>query len=514
MLAIAIGCDHRTAVAGDRPNVILIVADDMGFSDLGCYGSNIATPNLDQLAAGGLRMVDFHNNAKCSETRASIMTGLWHQQSKNLSAPGHVTIAEVLKDAGYATMMSGKWHLAGTPRERGFDRFFGFLSGAINFFTGLDWQVGENLMRLDDAVFTPDQDFYSTDAFTDYAIEFLNQARQQDKPYLLYLAHNAPHFPLHALPEDIAKYRGKFDEGWDVIRRRRYERMIELGIVDEHWELSDRDDRVGAWDELSDRDKEFLLPMIEVYAAMIDRLDQNIGRLTSDLEAHGELENTLIVFLSDNGACPYHHLRNPEVPPGPATSATAYDARWANMCNTPLRLYKQYAHQGGTLTPMIVHWPARVSKPGSISMHTGHIVDLMPTLIEAAGATYPASRDGVSILPMEGTSLMTSMVGETPDSTRPPIAWEFNGNHGVRTGDWKLVAERGKPWELFRIADDRCETNDLAEQDPNRVLSMATTYDLWALRCGAKRHIKASRMKPSSQSQLFDLNTQHVSPEK
>lgn len=493
-----------------RPNIIVIVADDMGFSDLGCYGGEIDTPHLDRLAIGGVRLVDFHNNAKCSETRASLLTGLWHHQSKNLSKPGHVTIAEVLRDAGYSTMMSGKWHLHGTPKQRGFDRFFGFLSGAINFFTGSDWQTGENLMRLDDEAFVPDEDFYSTDAFTDHAIKFLDEARQSDKPYFLYLAHNAPHFPLHALPEDIAKYRGRFDAGWDKLRESRFAHMKKMGLIDSSWKLSGRDPKVESWEQMSASEKSFLLPMIEVYAAMVDRLDQNIGRLISDLESNGELDNTFIVFFSDNGACPYQRLRSDQRAPGTVDSDIAYDARWANFCNTPLRLYKQYAHHGGTLTPMIAHWPAGINRPGSVSRAPGHIVDIMPTCVELAAADYPVRRDGDKIRPMEGSSLISAVVGNTsgPDKTvrEKPIYWEFSGNHAIRDGDWKLVAARGEEWELYHVAEDPCETADLASQQLDLVQKLAGKYDQWAKRVSAKQHSKASKMKPSGQSQLFDLD--------
>ncbi|MEM7474347.1 MAG: arylsulfatase, partial [Planctomycetota bacterium] len=402
----SLGISRNISRADDRPNIVVIVCDDMGFSDLGCYGGEIKTPNLDRLAAGGLRFTDFHNNAKCSETRASLLTGLWHQQSKNLKKPNHVTLAEVLRSAGYSTLMSGKWHVAQTPTERGFDRYFGFLSGCINFFTGEDWGsgdkwgTGENLMRLDNQEYKCPKDFYSTDGFTDFALEFLDDATGKEAPFFLYLAHNAPHFPLHALPEDIAKYKGKYDEGWDVIRRRRHARLMELGIIDGRWPLSARDPKVEAWADLESDEKEFLIPMMEVYAAMVDRLDQNIGRLVKYLESNDELDNTLIVFFSDNGACPYQRMRNEIQIPGPAESDIAYDARWANMCNSPLRLYKQYAHNGGTLTPMIAHWPQGIQARGELSGFTSHLVDLMPTCVELAGAKYPSEFNGKSVLPM------------------------------------------------------------------------------------------------------------------
>ena len=464
------------SLRGSRPNIVIIVCDDMGFSDIGCYGGEIETPHLDRLAASGIRFTDFHNNAKCSETRASIMTGLWHQQSKNLKKPGHVTMAEVLGAAGYRTLMSGKWHLAGSPRDRGFDRYFGFLSGAINFFTGVDWQNGENLMRLERDVYPVPDDFYSTNAFTDFAIKFLNETDQQDRPFFLYLAHNAPHFPLHALPEDIEKYRGRYSVGWDVIRRRRHERLQQLGVTDHTWRLSPRDPKVEAWETLTPPQVEFLEPMMEVYAAMVDRLDQNIGRLTEHLESTGQLENTLIFFFSDNGACPYQRLRNPGVAPGPAESDVAYDARWANMCNAPLRLYKQYASEGGTSTPMIVHWPKGITRAGTLSRFTAHLVDLMPTVVELSGAEYPRQFKGQKIAPMEGVSLLPALDGASERGPHP-IFWEFSANHAVRDGDWKLVAERSKDWELYDLSKDRSETEDLSRSHPDQVRRLAAMYD-------------------------------------
>ena len=489
----------------ERPNIVIIVCDDMGFSDLGCFGGEIETPNLDRLANNGLRFTDFHNNAKCSETRASLLTGLWHHQSKNLKEPGNVTLAEVLRSAGYSTVMSGKWHVAGTPRERGFERYFGFLSGAINFFTGRDWQTGENLMRLDETIYETPADFYSTDAFTDYAIQFLDEARQRDQPYFLYLAHNAPHFPLHAPAEDISKYRGRYDVGWDTIREKRFKKLQQLGLIDSTWNLSERDSKVESWSRLTDGQRDFLIPMMEVYAAMVDRLDRNIGRLVENLRSNGELDNTLILFFSDNGACPYQRLRTPGVPPGSAESDIAYDARWANMCNTPLRLYKQYAHQGGTLTPMIAHWPSGIPSRGTLTHATHHLVDLMPTVVELSGASYPKLDRGQEIHPMEGISLVPTLRGN-PAANRPPVFWEFSANHAIRDGRWKLVAEKGKPWELYDLESDRCETSDLAMKHPQRVSQMQRQYDDWAKRVGAKTHSRSEKSKPSKQSQLFDLS--------
>jgi len=505
LLAITLVFPSQQVARGDdaRPNIVVILCDDMGFSDLGCYGGEIDTPHLDRLARNGLRFTDFHNNAKCTQTRASLITGLWHQQSKNLEKRNNTTLPEFLGGAGYSTYMVGKWHLHGHPMDRGFEKYFGFLSGCINFFTGEDWQTGTNLMRLEREEFTPPKNFYSTDAFTDKAIEYLD-SRPRDKPFFLYLAHNAPHFPLHALPEDIAKYKGKYSVGWDAIRKRRYQRLQELGIIDQTWRMSARDPKVEAWSDLSPAETDFLEPMMNVYAAMVDRLDQNIGRLVKYLEDQKQLDNTLILFMSDNGACPYERMRNGVAIPGPRESDIAYDARWANMCNTPLRLYKQYAHAGGTTTPMIAHWPKGIAARGEITRATGHIVDVMPTLVSLAKTEYPPKRGNENVLPMEGESLLSAFRGEDRDSVKP-VFWEFAANHAVRVGDWKLVAERSKDWELYDLANDRCETNDLVEVNPNKVKQLAAEYDAWAARVKAKNHAQCMNTKPSNQSQLFDL---------
>lgn len=487
-----------------RPNVVIIMADDLGFSDIGCYGGEIDTPHLDRLAANGLRFTDFHNNAKCSETRAAMLTGLWHHQSKNLKQPGHVTIAEVLRDAGYTTLMSGKWHVNGTPWERGFERYFGFLGGAIDYYTGLDWGNQENLMRLDGEEFEAPEGFYATDAITDYALTFLDEEVTEDKPFFLYLAYNAPHFPLQAPTEDLDKYEDRYREGWDVIRQRRIEKLEELGIIDPSWRPAPRDSRVEAWDDLSEESREFLRPMMVAYAAMVDRLDQNVGRIVDYLDQKGELDNTLILFLSDNGACPYARERSEGVRVGLPESDIGYGARWASMCNTPLRLYKQYAHEGGTTTPFIAHWPKGIEARGGFSQATTHLVDLMPTLLELGNADYPRMLDGQAIMRMEGESFVAALKGGSFSRTRP-IYWEFGGNHAVRVGDWKLVAERSKDWELYDLSKDRCETNDLAAKMPETVEALASDYDAWAKRAGAKTHARAMEQQPNSQRQLFEL---------
>jgi arylsulfatase len=291
-----------------------------------------------------------------------------------------------------------------------------------------------------------------------------------------------------------------------VIRRQRHEQLARLGVIDETWRLSARDPQVEAWETLTPHQIEFMVPMMEVYAAMVDRLDQNIGRLVAHLEATNQIENTLILFFSDNGACPYQRLNTPGVAPGPAESDIAYDARWANMCNSPLRLYKQYAHQGGTLTPMIAHWPNGIQDAGALRSFPSHLVDLMPTVIELTGAAYPQEFAGQAILPMEGVSFAPALRGQATSRSKP-IFWEFSGNHAIRLGDWKLVAERSKEWELYDLSADRTETEDLAVKEAGRVRELSARYDDWAKRVGAKTHAQCVKATPSTQSQLFDLTT-------
>ncbi len=483
----------------ERPNIVLIMADDLGYSDLGIYGGEIDTPHLNKLAQEGIQFTQFYNNAKCTQSRAALLSGIYHHQSNNLEIQNHVTIAEVLKDAGYATMMSGKWHLQGNPVERGFDRYFGFLVGAVNFFTGMQWGSDENPMRLDDQVYeVPEEGFYTTDAFTDYATEFIDEALDKSSPFFLYLAHNAPHFPLHALPEDIKKYEDRYRGGWDQLRDERYNRMISIGLIDEDWDLSPRDDYVPAWNELDEDAKEKEAYLMAVYAAMVDRLDQNIGRLMKHLEDRGVADNTIVLFMSDNGGCPYDFNHTPDIPPGPREGYRTYDSEWANASNTPFRLYKQYSHEGGIASPFIVRWPAGITAPGTRSDQVGHLIDIMPTLLDIAGTTYPDTFNGYDVLPEEGISLLPVLKGQEIHE-RPPIYWEFRGNRAIRMGEWKLVAEHARNWELYNVIQDRTELQDLMEVEAERAANMASMYDDWAGSAGARANAEGLAMAPSTQ---------------
>jgi arylsulfatase A-like enzyme len=450
LASTAVGLADTTPAPAKRPNIVIILADDMGFSDLGCYGSEILTPNLDRLAAGGLRFTQFYNAARCCPSRASLLTGLYPHQAgigfmvEDGGHPGYlghlndrcVTIAEVLRDAGYRTLMAGKWHVgpnrAHWPRDRGFDHYFGLIDGSSSYFAV---QAGKRLV-LEDDIYTPPDDgsFYMTDAFTDRAIEFIDAAGREDKPFFLYLAYTAPHWPLHAPADVISKYVGKYMGGWDVLSDARYRRMIEQGIINPDWPAPPRDPEVPDWRTLThEQRRQFDLKMA-IYAAQIDRMDENIGRVLDVLKEQGHEENPLIFFLADNGGCAEELDRGkPGAIPGTPESYTSYGRPWAHASNTPFRRFKKWTHEGGIATPLIVSWRAQISKPRVVD-DPGHIIDLMATCVEVAGATYPTQRNGKSILPMEGRSLLPIILGR---SRQPHPALYCSGNSfpsGARTG--------------------------------------------------------------------------------
>ena len=477
-----------------RPNIVVIMADDMGFSDAGCYGGEIKTPNIDALAADGVRFTQFYNCARCVPTRASLLTGLYPQQ---VDAKHSVTMAEVLRSAGYRTLMTGKWHgHPGLPVEHGFDRFYGLIGGSCNFFNPGNRRSGEpepakdfgfiRTFAIDGNVIKPytpkAKDWYATDAFTDHAIEFLEQYAEEDRPFFLYLSHTAPHHPLQAPQEEIDKYRGKYLKGWDELRRQRWKRLQELGIAEDNWRLSPRDPKAPAWSDAKDKEEQDLA--MAVYAAMVDRMDQNIGRVLDKIRELGEEDNTLIVFLSDNGACAEINNQTPDIPPGPMNSYRTYDVSWANAGDTPFRKFKRWTYEGGICTPLVVKWPG-VAKRNTICRAPGHVMDLMPTLCELAGAAYPLRHDGQDVRPCEGLSLVPLFQGQ-PRVAHDILCWEHIGNKAVRQGKWKLVG-RGDPsrssnWELFDLEEDRTETNNIAKEQPSRVEQMAKVWIDWARR--------------------------------
>ncbi len=450
-----------------RPNILLIMVDDMGFSDLGCYGSEIKTPRIDALAENGLRFTQFYNTAKCHSSRVSLLTGLYCTQAGDESLSRAVTIAQVLDSAGYFTSMAGKWHLHQQPTDFGFQRYWGHLSGATDFFKG------DSTFRLNGALWDEfDEDFYTTDANADFSIRFLDEALAGDKPFFHYIAFNAPHYPLQAPREEIEKYLGVYDRGWEEIRDSRYLRQQELGIFSQNTALPPLPDHMTPWDSLNMVQQEFESFRMSVYAAMIDRLDQNIGRVVDYLEDKGALDNTLIMICSDNGGCPFERSRDLQIPPWEGGSFLLYDASWATVSNTPLRHYKQTQHEGGISTPMIIHWPGHIQNPGRWERSQGHLVDVMATCLEVGRATYP-EREGVE--PLQGRSLVPYMQGDERED-HEELYFVFQGCRALRQGDWKLVSFYENPWELYNMASDRFEQRDLAGEYPERVKEMSERW--------------------------------------
>lgn len=471
-----------------KPNVVVIMADDMGFADLGCYGSEIKTPNLDGLAAKGLRFTQFYNCARCCPTRASLLTGLYPHQAgvghmvDNRGRPGYMgrlndrcaTLGEVLRTAGYRTYLSGKWHVGENaghwPVDRGFDRSYSLVSGGTNY-----WRLdpGRTLVR-DAEKITPPKDWYVTDALTENAVAFLKEHAKFDKPFLLYLPYTAPHWPLHAHPSDIAAYKDTYREGWDVLREKRLQRQMKLGLIDPKWKLTARDAKVPAWTDAKNR--EDAAHRMAVYAAQITCMDRGIGKILEQLDAMNARENTLVLFMADNGGCAEIIDRGKKgEPAGGPDSFLSYGVGWANASNTPFRMYKHWVHEGGIASPLIASWPATIKTPG-ITSQVGHLIDIMATCVDLSGTTYPAK-----LQPLEGKSLRPIFEGRKREG-HEALYWEHEGNQAVRQGDWKLVAQHNKPWELYDLANDRTELNDLASREPQRVKAMIGMYEAWAKR--------------------------------
>ena len=488
-----------------KPNVILIMADDMGYSDLACYGGEIETPNIDRLAANGLRFTNFYNEGRCWPTRAALLTGrnahdVGHAMQYGPDAPRAyqgttpergAVLSELIGTAGYHSYHSGKWHLASSKMgskekneatwaiNRGFDRSYTGVT-YINFFNPEELRIeGKSVIRIGDT----DPDFYITDILTERALLYLNEHEKShpDTPFFLYLAHLAPHYPLHAKPEDIAKYRGKYKIGWDVMRKRRHERLRELGIFE--GELSERDPSVPAWDSLSDKAKDKWEKRMAVHAAMVDCIDQGIGRIMDWLEKTGKLDNTLILFLSDNGASreagggKRKKYNDPKAPIGSSGSFSAIETGWSNACNTPYRLHKSFNHEGGIATPLIVHWPNGIAKEhwGTLTHQVGHVIDVVPTVLELTGLEVPEEITGQSLIP----------VFDNPDAVRKrTLFWEHLGNRAVRKGDWKLVAVNRGPWELYNLKTDPVEMHNLKKERPEKMKELQDLWNKWAGKVG------------------------------
>ncbi len=505
------GGSASRAAEESRPNIVVILADDMGFSDIGCYGGEIETPNLDRLAAHGIRFTQAYSAARCCPARASLLTGLYPHQTGighmtneatrkfDYGFPGYrgelnrdcVTIAEVLGTAGYHTYMAGKWHVGTAdglrPLDRGFERFCGIVRGACNYF-----KPDPDKLLMRDRTPIPDvgEDFYTTDAFTDNAIQFVEE-QANDRPFFLYLAYNAPHWPLNAKPEDTAKYRGRYAKGWDALRRERYRCQIDMGLLGDNCRLTERDPAVPEWDGLPQKRRDELAYRMALYAAQVDRMDQNIGRVLECLEKAKRLDNTLIVFLSDNGGCaeggnwgggPSEQLGTKE------GYFLTYGRGWANASNTPFRRYKHWVHEGGIATPFIAHWPQTIPAElgGGFVRHPIHLIDIMATCVDAAEADYPTEFAGHAITPLEGRSIVPLLQGGSAP-LHDTLYWEHEGNRAIREGRFKLVSAFHKgqsPWRLHDLESDRSETRDVLEEHPEVAAALAKRWDAWAARCG------------------------------
>jgi arylsulfatase len=512
-----------SAAEAPRPNIVLVLADDLGWSDLGCYGGEIPTPNIDRLAAQGLRFRQFYNNAVCGPTRASLLTGLhcqrighngthWNQATDFTKC---VSVGEVLQTAGYRTLLVGKWQERDLPAKRGFDRFFGpMCQGKISYFH----EVQQNPFYLDEQRWKfPAEGFSMTDAFTDRAVRFVEEATRPGqtskppKPFFLYLAYIAPHWPLHAREQEIAPHRERYRRlGWDLCREQRLQRQRDMGLVPKEWALSPRPAQIHDWK--TDKHPDWQAERMAVYAAQVASIDQGVGRILEAVRKAGAADNTLVLFLSDNGAAPDGDVKpttsdfgfgpdkkndtwrldgvpirpgsGPNNLPGPADTFAAYGLAWANVSNTPLRSTKLFAYEGGIRTPLIAHWPKVINKGGDMTNQVGHVVDLMATCLDVAGATYPNEFHGRTPLPLEGKSLFPAFRG-VQRAGHEALYWNAPQNQAVRVGPWKLVnAGRGKPWELYHLEDDGTETRDLADKHPQRVKELAQQWQDWAKHTG------------------------------
>ncbi|WP_231742532.1 arylsulfatase [Stieleria varia] len=509
LLQNGFGADAADAsLSGKRPNIIIVLVDDMGYSDLGCYGGEIETPNIDALAANGLRFTQFYNQGRCCPTRASLITGLQPHQVGigHMTAPpgkplgfegpyqGYLndrcmTLAEVLKSSGYKTLMTGKWHL-GTddkncwPLQRGFDRYYGCISGAINYF-----QPGgdRGLTEGNESIAVPDG-FYATDTFTEKAIESIESAKtQDDSPFFLYLAYNAPHWPLNAKWSDFQKYRGKYKGGWGELIKARNQRQRELGLLAPGTQPAEHPG--PQWESLTDKQRDRLDAVMAAYAGCVDSIDQNIGKLIAYLQQSDQLDNTVIFFLSDNGACQEGGdfgkgdeamVRNP---PLETTDGVRIGLHWAGACNTPYRKYKHFVHEGGACTPMIAHWPAGIpeSEHGKLVHQHAYLQDFMATVLDLSGGTYPDK-----IAQCQGRSMLPLLAGGDQPIHDEPMFWEHEGNAAVRIGQWKLVREYQKPWELYDLSHDRTELNDLSATESQRRAKMIAMWETWATQTGVR----------------------------
>ena len=498
LLALLALC--ASAGAAPKPNIVVILVDDMGFSDLGCYGGEIPTPNLDALAQNGLRFTQFYNTARCCPTRSSLLTGLYPHQAgvgwmtDDQKLPGYegrlndrcVTMAEVLRPAGYLTAMTGKWHVGQnhgvTPKSRGFDRSLNAAAGGFYFA-----DASRAGLFLDDEKLAKDdprlpEDWYSTDLWTTFGLKFIDEAVAAKKPFYLHLCHNAPHFPLQAPKAEIEKFLGQYQLGWEEIRARRYARQLEMGLVDRRWASSPLPAAVKAWKDVPAEEQKRFDHLMATYAAVVHRMDKSIGDLVGGLRQRGLLDDTLILFMSDNGGNAEAGAQGrTQGDPSQSGSQWFCGESWAYAQNTPFRLYKHFNHEGGISTPLIAHWPAGIAAKNELRRQPGHVIDVMATVVDVAGAAYPKEFNGKPILPMEGRSLVPAFADRPIE--REALYWEHEGNAAVRVGDLKLVRRgRDGPWELFDLKADRTEQHDLASARPEKIRELAALWQAWAER--------------------------------
>jgi arylsulfatase len=520
-LQVTAGSLAAASVSGAplRPNIVVIMADDFGISDLGCYGSEIATPNIDRLAKGGVRFTQFYNTARCCPTRASLLTGLYAHQAaighmtSDYGKPGYrgdlsrecVTIAEALRPAGYRRAMAGKWHVTPVgasrhnwPLQRGFERYYGTIAGGGSFYTPYTLTRDNTLIEADE------KNYYYTDAISENAARYIAEFSKGKAPYFLYVAYTASHWPLHAPAAAVEKYQGRYKAGWDVLRVERHTRMREMGLVDRRWPLTSRDSGVPAWTDAPNRD--WQQRRMEVYAAQIDCMDRGIGRIVQAIRDSGQETDTLILFLADNGGCaeelattyntalvpkathdgrPIHPGNDPAIMPGPDDTFQSYGLGWANSSNTPFRLYKHWVHEGGISSPLVAYWPRVIKQRGSVTHQPGHLIDLMATCLDAAGADYPKTYEGHPITPLEGRSLLPVLEGRKRQG-HDAIYWEHEGNRAVRQGRWKLVSRFPERWELYDLEADRTEMTDLSQKHGDKAQELAGMYEGWARRANVE----------------------------
>lgn len=479
-----------------KPNIILISADDLGWSDIGAYGSEIKTPNLDKLAKEGIRFTQIRNTSKCFPSRATLLTGVYAHDcgyDKKYSKPisNAVTIGEVLREVGYATYWSGKHHGKENPITRGFDRYYGLKDGCCNYFNPGAQRKGEpkpaqktptRVWCIEDQMYrgyTPkEKSFYTTDYFTNYALDYIEDASKKKKPFFLYLAYTAPHDPLMAWPEDIKKYKGKYDEGFEKTRKARYQKQLTMGLINESHSLSKNTHR--DWGKLSSEEKEFEAEKMEVYAAMIDRMDQNIGRVLKKLKAKNELDNTIILFVSDNGAsAQVVNLKNDNDNGkiGGMDRWVSLGEDWANVSNTPFRYYKTFSYEGGINTPLIAWWPKKI-KSNSFSNFSGHFIDIMPTIVEITGAKYPKEFNNEAITPMRGVSLLPELKGKKAKRNEP-LFWQWKQGKAVQKNEWKIVKQGAGNWDLYNLKKDPTEKTNLASKYPKKVSELDHLFTEW-----------------------------------